>query len=60
MTYEIAQDKEVSGSWRVEAIDYDNEGVGYIAIFAGPSAHERAEEYANWKTEQQTSQRNAA
>jgi hypothetical protein len=60
MTYEIAQDKEVPSSWRVEAIDYDNEGIGYIAIFAGPSAYERAKEYANWKTERQTSQRNAA
>jgi hypothetical protein len=50
MTYEVVPDKEVSGSWRVEAIDYQNEGVGYIAIFAGPSAQQRAEEYADWKT----------
>lgn len=49
MKYEVIEDREVRGSWRVEAIDYENEGVGYIAIFAGPSAQERADEYALWK-----------
>jgi hypothetical protein len=28
----------------------DNEGRVYVAIFSGPDAHERAQEYADWKT----------
>ena len=35
--------------WRVEAIDFDNEGIVYVACFSGPEAKERAEEYAAWK-----------
>ena len=35
--------------WRVEGIDYENEGLCYIAIFSGPQAKERAKEYARWK-----------
>ena len=35
--------------WRVEAIDFDNEGIIYATCFSGPDAKERAEEYAAWK-----------
>jgi hypothetical protein len=48
MKYEIVPDKQYPTDWRVEAIDYENEGVGYIAIFAGPDAELRAREYAKW------------
>ncbi len=35
--------------WRVEGIDYENEGLCYVTIFSGPQAKERAKEYAGWK-----------
>jgi hypothetical protein len=35
--------------WRVEAIDFDNEGIVYVTCFSGLDAKERAEEYAAWK-----------
>ncbi len=35
--------------WRVEAIDYESEGEVYVAIFTGPKARERADEYARFK-----------
>lgn len=38
--------------WRVEAIDYENEGIVYVTCFSGPDAEERAEEYAAWKNNQ--------
>lgn len=37
--------------WRVEAIDELNEGVCYVAIFSGPDAKARAQEYARFKNE---------
>ncbi len=49
--YEVCQSVyDLTGTeWRVEAIDYENEGVCYVAIFSGPLARERAEEYAAFK-----------
>jgi hypothetical protein len=47
--FEIREDSQVPGTWRVEAIDYHNEGVVYVAIFTGPRSHDRAEEYAAFK-----------
>lgn len=35
--------------WVVEAIDFDNDGIVYRALFTGPSAEQRAKEYADWK-----------
>ena len=32
------------------ALRNDNQGRVYVAIFSGPDAHERAQEYADWKT----------
>lgn len=49
LDFQIVEDRNDSSSWRVEAIDYDNEGVIYQALFMGPGAHERAGEYAAWK-----------
>ena len=37
------------GDWRVEGRDRENEGQVCIAIFSGPKARERAQEYADWK-----------
>jgi hypothetical protein len=46
MTYEVVKDKVLQDAWRVEAIDYDNEGVVYVTIFLEPQAEQRAKEYA--------------
>jgi hypothetical protein len=51
MTYEAVQDRTNSSEWRVEAIDYESEGEIFVALFSGPKAKERAEEYAVWKNE---------
>jgi len=39
----LAADLEVEGAWRVEY--FDNDGAGYITIFAGQSAEVRARDY---------------
>jgi hypothetical protein len=44
MNYEVAESKNYSDEWRVEAVD--NEGRVFVAIFSGPTARERANEYA--------------
>src|SRR5207244_11677337 len=46
MEWTCFEDKQKSGDWRVEAIDYENEGAVYVTIFSGPDTRERAEEYA--------------
>jgi hypothetical protein len=47
--FEARQDRLDATSWRVEAIDYNDDGVVYVAVFTGPKAEARAEEYANFK-----------
>lgn len=54
MHYEVLQDKDSIGDWRVEAINYPELGLGgdgeiYVAIFCGPKAQTRAREYAVYK-----------
>ena len=51
LRFEVMTDLVYAHDWRVEGIDYDNDGVCYIAIFSGPAAKERAEEYASFKNE---------
>jgi hypothetical protein len=48
-SYEICEDRQHSGDWRVE---YDHDS-NEITIFVGTRAKERATEYAAWKTSQQ-------
>ena len=48
MRWYCFEDQLYAGDWRVEG--NDNEGRVYVAIFSGPDAHERAQEYADWKT----------
>jgi hypothetical protein len=50
MNYEAFKDKS-SDDWRVEAVDFENEGSIYIAIFCEPNAQARAAEYAQWKNQ---------
>ena len=54
MEYEIVPDRAdpTESTWRVEAIDFQSEGECYVAVFSGPNAHERAAEYAEWKSRQ--------
>lgn len=49
MTYDVIEDQRHAGDYRVEAIDYGSDGEVYTAIFVGPDAKARAEEYAEWK-----------
>ena len=47
--YEVAQSRDVRDEYVVEGIDYENDGQIYGALFNGPQAKERAEEYARFK-----------
>jgi hypothetical protein len=47
--YEVVESDECKGVFHVEMIDRENEGLCYVAIFSGPSAEDRAWEYAAWK-----------
>ncbi len=49
MQYEVVEHRDHPGEWVVEAIDHDREGEIYGAVFYGPDAQDRAEEYAAWK-----------
>jgi hypothetical protein len=61
MRYEIIEDAEsVDGdAWRVESVDYQGDGSVYVAIFSGPDARQRAEEYAEWKNRTKIPERSA-
>jgi len=50
MEYEVVQSAGAVNEWRVEAIDHESEGEVYVALFSGPNAKQRAEEYATWKS----------
>lgn len=45
LKYEVVESREVPGEWRAEAVGDDGEC--YVAIFSGPDAKDRAEEYAD-------------
>jgi hypothetical protein len=47
--FEVAKDLLSPHDYRVEAIDKDGEGEVFTAIFVGPDAEARANEYASWK-----------
>lgn len=50
MTYEIVQSYGTGGEWRVEGIDYENEGLCLVVIFSGYEAEQFAREYYQWVT----------
>jgi hypothetical protein len=52
MTYEIMKSSLTPDEWRVEAIDTTT-GDCYVALFSGPRAQQRAEEYAGFKNRQE-------
>lgn len=49
LRYETIEDKLQPGDYRVEAINAEGDGEVYIAIFVGPEAATRANEYMTWK-----------
>lgn len=56
MEYEVVQDRQTFGAWRVEAIAENSEGECYVAVFTGPDSEARAREYAQWKDSQNVRQ----
>lgn len=48
MQYEIIEDRFLTSTYRVEAINDAGDGEIYVAVFSGPCAKERAEDYAAW------------
>jgi hypothetical protein len=46
------ESKVVPFGWQAVGINRDAEGEVFVAIFVGPDARERAEEYAAWKAAQ--------
>ena len=49
MKYEIKQSEERPGDYIAIAINEDNRNEIFSALFSGPGAKQRAEEYAAWK-----------
>ena len=49
MVFEVTKSRNTVDEWRVEAIDSDEDGEAYVAIFSGPQGRQRAEEYAQFK-----------
>jgi len=50
LRFEAIPDPDDEESWRVEAIDFEGEGICFLTTFLGHAAEERAKEYAEWKT----------
>jgi hypothetical protein len=48
LQYSSIQDKEFQEEWRVEALDMRSGDV-FVAVFSGPLAKDRANEYADFK-----------
>jgi hypothetical protein len=46
MIYEVVEPMEANGEWRVEAINYGDEGEKYVTTFSGPNAEGEARQYA--------------
>ena len=49
MMYEVRESEDKKGEFLALAIDNESRGEEYIALFSGPKARERAEEYVAWK-----------
>ncbi|HWO42282.1 MAG TPA: hypothetical protein VNO43_10815 [Candidatus Eisenbacteria bacterium] len=49
MKYEVQELHERPGDFLVIAINEDYRNEPYLALFSGPEAKRRAEEYAAWK-----------
>ncbi len=48
MEFEAFENRFIKGEWRVEGFDQEN-GECQLAVFTGPKARQRADEYAAFK-----------
>ena len=49
MRYEVEQSPKHPEEYLAVAVNEDSKGERYVALFTGPDAQRRAEEYAEWK-----------
>jgi hypothetical protein len=49
MKYEVKESQDRRGDYLVLAVNEDSHGETYLALFSGPEAKKRADEYAAWK-----------
>lgn len=49
MKYEVKESQERPGAYLAVAVNEENEGQVYQALFSGPESQKRAEEYVRWK-----------
>jgi hypothetical protein len=52
MKYEVKESKERSGEFLAIAVNEASHNEVFSALFCGPDARQRAEEYADWKNSQ--------
>ena len=52
MKYEVKESKERSGEFLATAVNEASQNEIFSALFSGPNAKQRAEEYAAWKNSQ--------
>ena len=52
MKYEVKESKERSGEFLATAINEASQNEIFSALFSGPNAKQRAEEYAAWQNSQ--------
>jgi hypothetical protein len=52
MKYEVKESKERSGEYLAIAVNEASHNEVFSALFCGPDAKQRAEEYADWKNSQ--------
>jgi hypothetical protein len=52
MQYEVKESKERSGEFLAIAVNEASHNEVFSALFCGPDARQRAEEYADWKNSQ--------
>jgi hypothetical protein len=49
MKYEVKESQDRPGDYVAIAVNEASRGETYVALFSGPDAKKRAEEYAAWK-----------
>jgi hypothetical protein len=49
MKYEVKQSEDRAGDYLAVAVNEDRHGEVFSALFSGPDAKKRAEEYVAWK-----------
>jgi hypothetical protein len=52
MKYELKKSEDRSGDYMAVAVNEDSHGEVFSALFSGPDAKKRAEEYVAWKNSQ--------